>query len=153
MNLISTFANNQRMPDRYTCKETKQGGFSPELQWNEVPNGTESFALICEDPDAVGGTFVHWVLHNIPAEMRDLPENAFIEKIEGVQEGCNTTNELGWFHACPPASTGTHRYIFTLYALDTPLDLAESVTADALKKAMEGHIVSTAELIGLYSID
>lgn len=153
MELMSTFAHNTRMPDKYTCKETKQKGISPELQWNNVPNGVQSFAIICQDPNAVGGTFTHWVLYNLPANLRHVPEGAFIEKITGAGQGFNSANKPGWFHACPPAGTGTHKYIFTLYALDTKLNLSGQVSANDLKKAMKDNIIAQAELIGLYSIE
>jgi Raf kinase inhibitor-like YbhB/YbcL family protein len=110
----------------------------------------QSFALIVDDPDAPGRTWVHWVIYNIPGTSASLPEGVppEAELANGVRQGVNSGGELGYAGPCPPG--GTHRYFFRLYALDSVLDSASGLTAEALTEAMAGHILSTAELIGTY---
>ena len=123
---------------------------SPPLSWSDSPEGTESFVLICDDPDAPRGTFVHWVLYNLPAATRGLPENLSREPRLtnlGVQ-GKNDFGKLGYGGPCPPS--GTHHYFFKLYALSQQIDLAPGATKAQVEKAMRGHILATSEIIGLY---
>ena len=120
---------------------------SPPLTWREVPAGTQSFALIYDDPDAPNGTWTHWVLYNLPADTTSLIEN--IQTLPGhAQAGLNTINETAYTGAYPPS--GTHRYIFHLYALDTMLDLPQPVDSNGLRQAMAGHILQTATLMSRY---
>ncbi|MGB9879525.1 MAG: YbhB/YbcL family Raf kinase inhibitor-like protein, partial [Anaerolineae bacterium] len=118
-------------------------------QWSEPPPGTKSFALIVDDPDARG--WVHWLLYNLPARARILPEAvpASAELPDGSRQGRNSWGKLQYGGPCPPS--GTHRYSFRLYALDTVLDLPAGANAATLQRAMDGHVLAQAELIGLYS--
>ena len=150
MKLQSTaFTPGGEIPPQYTC-DGKKGNISPPLRWDESPPGTRSFALICEDPDAPIGTFVHWVLYDVPPQIRQLPEAVpQQDKLPtvGVQ-GKNDFLQLGYGGPCPPS--GTHRYFFKLYALDKNLGLLPGVTKKQLLDAMKGHILASAELIGRY---
>lgn len=141
----SAFSANSMIPPRYTCDGED---VSPELRWDEPPTGSQSLVLIVDDPDAPGGTFIHWVVYDLPPETRQLPEAVDAEQGEGVQ-GNTSFDQLGYGGPCPP--DGTHRYFFKLYALDQPLGLALGATKNEVVAAMEGHILDTAELIGRYS--
>ena len=148
MKLESTaFTANDLIPSKYTCDKQD---ISPPLIWDEVPENTQSFALICDDPDAPMGTFVHWVLYNIPPESRQLIEAIPKQQelsIGGIQ-GKNDFGKIGYGGPCPPR--GTHRYFFKLYAIDRKLQLKPGATKDELLKAMAGHQLATAEIIGQY---
>ena len=141
------FRNGQSIPGKYTCDGAD---ISPDLKWEQLPDEAISLALICDDPDAPAGTWVHWVYYNLPVTMGSLPEN--VEPLEtpesGGLQGRNDFGRIGYGGPCPPG--GTHRYFFKLYALDTMLDLAAGATKKALLAAMEGHIVGQAELVGTY---
>jgi len=141
------FANNAMIPSKYTCDGED---ISPPLQWDGVPDGTKSIALICDDPDAPMGTFVHWVLYNLPPETKGLAENIPADKElpNGARQGMTDFRKIGYGGPCPPS--GTHRYYFKIYALDTKLDLAAGATKSQLLKAMEKHILAQAELVGKY---
>ena len=138
------FANGQSIPAKYSCIGTNT---SPALAWTEPPAGTGSFALIVDDPDAPMGTWVHWVLYNIPADMRSLPE-AFSAQ-DPISVGKNSSSHLTYDGPCPP--NGTHRYYFKLYALDSAFSLSPGATKDGLLKAMDGHILAQSELMGTFS--
>jgi Raf kinase inhibitor-like YbhB/YbcL family protein len=144
----SAFSEGEMIPTGYTCDGPD---ISPELAWTGVPETTQSLALICDDPDAPMGTWVHWVLFNIPPGARGLPgeisPDAALEN--GARHGTNDFGRLGYGGPCPPG--GTHRYFFKLYALDTELDLASGITKAQLIEAMEGHILAEAQLMGTYS--
>ena len=144
----SAFSEGEMIPTGYTCDGPD---VSPDLAWTGVPETTQSLALICDDPDAPMGTWVHWVLFNIPPGARGLPDeippDAALEN--GARHGTNDFGRLGYGGPCPPG--GTHRYFFKLYALDTDLDLASGITKAQLIEAMEGHILAEAQLIGKYS--
>jgi Raf kinase inhibitor-like YbhB/YbcL family protein len=143
----SAFSEGEIIPKRYTCDGPD---VSPDLAWNGVPEGTESLALICDDPDAPMGTWVHWVLFNIPPGESGLPAEIPPDKIlsSGARHGINDFRKSGYGGPCPPG--GTHRYFFKLYALDTVLDLDSSITKDKLEKAMKGHILAEGQLMGKY---
>ncbi len=143
----SAFAHGASIPPEYTCDGED---LSPPLQWSDPPEGTRSFALIMDDPDAPGGTWVHWVLYNLPAGTRALPEAIPSDEqfADGSRHGINSWRRFGYGGPCPPG--GTHRYFFKLYALDTVLALEGSVTEKELLRAMEGHILAQAELMGTY---
>lgn len=136
------------IPRQYTCDGGDQ---SPPLQWDEPPPGTRSFALIADDPDAPSGTFVHWVLFNLPAEARMLPEGIRPEArlADGARHGRNSWGNQGYGGPCPPG--GSHRYFFKLYALDTMLDLPAGASKEQLLRAMQGHTLAETELMGVYS--
>jgi len=144
----SAFSANALIPPKYTCDGQD---ISPPLQWDEPPPGTQSFVLIVDDPDAPGRTFVHWVVYDIPAVLRELPQQVPTQKTlaDGSIQGRNDFGKFGYGGPCPPS--GTHRYFFKLYALAQTLGLAEGATKDKVVAAMEGHILASAELIGRYS--
>jgi len=133
------FDNNKNIPKRFTCDGE---GKNPPLKIDRIPKDTKSLVLIVDDPDAPMGTFVHWVVY-------DMPVISVIEEgdIPGKQ-GMNTTRGVSWVSPCPPS--GTHRYIFKIYALDKELGLKDGAAKAAVEKAMEGHILDKSELIGLY---
>ncbi len=137
------FANGQSIPAKYTCTGRN---ISPALAWNETPSGTRSFALIMDDPDAPLGTWVHWVLFNIPAEARSLQENI---DTSAMSVGKNSWGDLGYGGPCPPS--GTHRYYFKLYALDSTLRLLPGATKEQMLQEMKGRILAQGELIGTFS--
>ncbi len=141
------FQEGGMIPERYTCDGDD---ISPPLNWEAVPEGTKSMALIVDDPDAPGGTFVHWVLYDLPADLDGLPENLPPGKgfPIGGAEGINSTNKTGYEGPCPPR--GTHRYFFKVYALDEKLNLPAGETKDRLLEAMEGHILGQGRLMGRY---
>jgi Raf kinase inhibitor-like YbhB/YbcL family protein len=140
MEIISPeFKHNEFIPKKFTCEGED---ISPTLVIEGVPEGTKSLALIVDDPDAPMGTWVHWVVYDI-LPLKRIEENS----IPGKQ-GKNNFGRLNYGGPCPPS--GTHRYFFKIYALDTMLNLKEGLSKGALEKAMEGHIIGKAELVGLY---
>jgi len=143
----SAISEGEMIPTRYTCDGPD---VSPDLAWSGVPDTAQSLALICDDPDAPMGTWVHWVLFNIPAGTSglpaEIPPDTTLEN--GARHGTNDFRRLGYGGPCPPG--GTHRYFFKLYALDTELDLASGITKAQLLEAMEGHILAEAQLMGKY---
>jgi hypothetical protein len=137
------FENQEEIPSKYTCDGQD---INPPLEFSEIPERTKSLALIMDDPDAPMGTWVHWILWNISPERREISENSLPP---GAIEGKNSWGRIGYGGPCPPS--GSHRYFFKLYALDTQLELSSQADKAELEKAMEGHILEKAELIGLYS--
>lgn len=149
MRLKSTaFPNDGLIPAKYTCDGTD---ISPPLSWDNPPSGTQSLALIVDDPDAPTGIFVHWVLYDIPFQIRQLSEGAAPQRtlLNGGVQGKNDFGNLGYGGPCPPS--GTHRYFFKLYALDRELGLESGATKKQLEAAMDGHVLTAAEVIGRYS--
>ena len=142
------FTDGQHIPVKYTCDGAD---VSPPLRWMNGAAGTESFALICDDPDAPKGTWVHWVLYNIPAGTTDLPEHVPVTETlaGGAQQGRNDFKRIGYGGPCPPLGK-PHRYFFTLYALDAKLRLAPGATKAAVLRAIEGHLLAEAPLMGVY---
>jgi len=134
------FENNDYIPKKFTCQGDD---ISPVLIIEDIPNEARTFALIVDDPDAPMGTWVHWVVYNIPATMSQIKEDS----IPGIQV-MNNFGRVEYGGPCPPS--GTHRYFFKVYALDVELGLKENSRKKDLEKAMEGHILDKAELIGLY---
>lgn len=143
----SAFEPEALIPPKYTCDGDD---ISPPLQWETVPEATKSIALISDDPDAPMGTWVHWVLFNLPADTTQLHENIPPDKIlpNGARQGITDFGRIGYGGPCPPG--GTHRYFFKIYALDTELDLAAGAAKNNLLKAMEGHILAEGQLMGKY---
>jgi Raf kinase inhibitor-like YbhB/YbcL family protein len=141
------FTEGSMLPAKYTCDGQD---ISPPLEWKNVPAGTKSLALIHDDPDAPMGTWVHWVAYNIPPNITKLDENVKPEKVfkNGMRQGNNDWPKIGYGGPCPPS--GTHRYYFKLYALDTMLDLRPGATKTQVLQAMKGHILAEAQLIGKY---
>ena len=125
---------------------------SPELQWSGAPSGTKSFALICDDPDAPRGTWVHWVIFNLPADANHLPENTPPHRTlaNGAKQGTNDFHKIGYGGPAPPPGK-PHRYFFKLYALDTMLNLPDGATKQHVEAAMKGHILGEAHLMGKYN--
>jgi hypothetical protein len=142
------FTENGMIPSIYTCDGQD---ISPPLSWNTPPTGTQSLALIVDDPDAPGQTFVHWVLYDLPPEIHQLPQAVDTQATlsGGGVQGKNDFGKLGYGGPCPPS--GIHRYFFKLYALDRELGLNSGATKAQLEAAMSGHILAAAELIGRYS--
>ena len=143
----SAFEEGQAIPKQYTCDGVN---VSPPLEWRGVPKNAKTLAIICDDPDAPAGTWVHWVLYNLPAGDMGLIENApGTEKLTGGGlQGKNDFGKSGYGGPCPPS--GTHRYFFKLYALDAELDLKPGAMKSDLLKAMEGHVVAQGQLMGTY---
>ncbi len=145
------FSAGDEIPVRYTCEGED---VSPPLVWSDPPPGTRSFALVVDDPDAPDPkaprlVWVHWVVYDIPAEVRSLPEGASRRAMpEGAKEGLNDWKKPGYGGPCPPI--GRHRYVYKLYALDTMLPDLGAVTKDRLLQAMEGHVLARADLVGTY---
>ncbi len=146
MQLASTsFLNGEIIPARHTCQGKD---ISPELHWIDPPENTKSFALIADDPDAPAGTWVHWVLYNIPANMKALAEGAVAGN--GMRQGRNDFRNNSYGGPCPPHGHGSHRYFFKLYALDDVLNLEPGATKAVLQDAMKGHILAEAALMGRF---
>lgn len=143
----SAFEDGGLIPAKYTCDGVD---VSPPLQWDAVPEGTRSIALICDDPDAPMGTWVHWVLFNLPSDAKELAQNIPTEETlpNGAKQGVNDFGRVGYGGPCPPG--GTHRYFFKIYALDTEVGLQAGADKRQLLKTMEGHILGQGQLIGKY---
>jgi len=144
----SAFQPQAPIPLKYTCQGED---VSPPLRWSDPPREAQSFALIMDDPDAPMGTWVHWVLYNLPADARELPESVppNADLPDSIRHGKNSWEHTGYGGPCPPS--GTHRYFFKLYALDAMLDLAGGATTEQLLQATEGHALAQTELMGRYS--
>ena len=140
------FNDGQPIPIEYTCDGAD---ISPPLQWSDTPAGTKSLALICDDPDAPMGTWVHWVLYGLPSKTSELPEKlpAVDTLPDGARQGITDFKRTGYGGPCPPPGK-RHRYYFKLYALDTELVLKPRATKAALLKAMESHVLAEASLMG-----
>jgi Raf kinase inhibitor-like YbhB/YbcL family protein len=144
----SAFVPGGDIPVAHTCDGPDA---SPPLEWGEPPAGTRSFALICDDPDAPMGTWVHWVLFNLPAQTRSLSEKFPTdgELPTGARQGKNGFGRLGYGGPCPPKGPA-HRYFFKLYALDGPVSVAAGAGKEELEAAMKGHVLAQGELMGRY---
>lgn len=138
----SAFSHNQKLPAKYTCDGSN---INPPLTISDIPEGAKSLVLIHDDPDAPMGIWVHWTLWNINPATLEIAENSVPN---GAAEGMTSFRKTGYGGACPPS--GTHRYFFKIYALDTTLNLSSSAKSSDIESAMEGHILAKAELIGLY---
>jgi len=149
--LTSTaFRDGAAIPVKHTCDGLD---VSPPLAWSGAPAGTRSFALIADDPDAPAGSWVHWVVYNLPAAVAELPENvAKVEALDlgGARQGRNDFRRPGYGGPCPPPGPA-HRYFFTLYALDTPLTLKAGAQRKDVETAMEGHVLGSAQLMAKYA--
>jgi Raf kinase inhibitor-like YbhB/YbcL family protein len=149
LTLTSTaFVHEGKIPSQYTCDGVD---ISPQLAWSNVPDSVKSFVLICDDPDAPVGDWVHWVMYNIPAETREIKEKISNDaKLpNGALHGINDFRKFGYGGPCPPG--GTHRYFFKLYALDTVLNMSGKLTKQNLLDAIKGHILDQAILMGKYT--
>jgi Raf kinase inhibitor-like YbhB/YbcL family protein len=147
----AAFEDGAPMATKYTCEGDD---ISPPLQWDGIPEGTRSLALIMDDPDAPDPaapkmTYVHWVLYNLPPDSNGLPERTHSEDLPpGTLEGLNDWQRTGYGGPCPPI--GRHRYFHKLYALDTVLDDLGQPTKAQLLKAMESHVLAQAQVVGTY---
>jgi Raf kinase inhibitor-like YbhB/YbcL family protein len=147
MQLTSIFEPGEPIPVRYTCDGEN---VSPPLRWSEAPADTKSFVLIVDDPDAPAGTFVHWVLYDLPGGSRALPERVEGgDAAEGGTQGLNDFDRVGYGGPCPPGGR-PHRYVFTLYALDARLGLAPRKRKADVLRAMRGHVLAEAALVGRF---
>jgi Raf kinase inhibitor-like YbhB/YbcL family protein len=151
MNLQITstaFSEGQPIPQKYTCQGSD---ISPPLAWTNGPTKTKSFALIMDDPDAPVGTWVHWVLYDLPANATGLPEDVAKTQViaNGAKQGMNTWPRLGYGGPCPPPGK-PHRYFFKLYALDAMLDLKPGATKKDIEAAMKGRVLAEGQLMGTY---
>ena len=158
-----SFKQNQPIPAKHSCEGADA---SPALKWEGAPSGAKSFALICDDPDAPGGSWTHWVIYGFPAGTMELPENVGkVDQVASVEyemttqtvtksmvarQGVNDFGKSGYGGPCPPRGHGVHHYHFRLYALGTELNLAPRVTRRQLESTMKGHILAQAELVGTY---
>ncbi len=142
------FKNGDTIPAKYTCDGPD---LSPPLRWTDPPKGTRSFALIADDPDAPVGTWVHWVLFNLPGETAELPEGMPTRETlsNGAVQGLNDFKRTGYGGPCPPPGS-PHRYYFTLYALDAPLTLRPRATKAQVLDACKGHILGETQLMGTF---
>lgn len=142
----SSFSDSAEIPTRFSCEGDN---INPQLGWSDVPSGTQSFVLIMEDPDVPrnlrpDGLFIHWMIWNIPATVKEIPEHTEPAGVAGL----NTAGQIGYRGPCPPH--GSHRYYFRLYALDCELTIPSTVMKGELLQAMQSHILDQAELMGRY---
>ena len=144
----SAFKNGAYIPEKYSCKGED---ISPPLKWVDIPEGTRSFALICDDPDAPVGIWIHWVIFNIPENVFVLQENLSSKGTleNGSIQGKNSWGKIGYGGPCPPPGK-PHRYYFKLYALDMMLDLKVGAAKKDVLAGMKGHILGEAKLMGLF---
>lgn len=143
----SAFAPGGRIPTRYTCDGEN---VSPPLAWSDVPEATRSFALVCADPDAPGGTWYHWAIYDIPPTARALPEGIPTASAQPPQ-GTNDFRHPGYGGPCPPPGRGSHRYVFTLYAVAVDrLPVPPRAGCRAIEAAARSRPLAAAELIGTY---
>jgi Raf kinase inhibitor-like YbhB/YbcL family protein len=144
----TVFQEGGMIPSKFTCDGED---VSPPLFWSGVPESAKSLVLVCEDPDAPRGTWTHWVVYRIPATAHALHEALPTRDTldDGTRQGKNDFQKIGYGGPCPPS--GTHRYYFKLYALDTELDLPSAPTRDQLLKAIDGHTLAQGELMGRYT--
>jgi hypothetical protein len=150
MKLWSTaFDEGAMLPPHFTCDGD---GVSPPLEWDDVPDGTQSFALVCEDPDAPRGLFIHWLLYNLSAGSRELEEDIPGDEVlsNGARQGTNSFGDIGYGGACPPKGDREHRYIFKLHALDTDLAVGPGASREELLTAMRNHVLADTQLVGKY---
>jgi len=143
----SAFKEGGMIPSKYTCDGED---ISPDIAWAGIPAGAKSIALIGDDPDAPRGTWVHWVIYNIPPDSKGLPEAVPPDRLlgDGSMQGMNDSNQTGFGGPCPPG--GVHRYFFKVYALDTKLSLGPGATKKDLEGAMRDHVLARGQLMGRY---
>jgi len=152
MNLVSDdFFTGDTLPEIHSLHH---GNKNPALRWTDIPEGTVELALICDDPDAPGSTWIHWVLYRIPTSVdmlgQGVPKTVTLPDYGGAMQGTNDFGLIGYDGPSPPHGSN-HRYFFRLYALSEPLNLKPNVTAAELRRVMEGKIIAEKEIIGMYS--
>jgi Raf kinase inhibitor-like YbhB/YbcL family protein len=139
------FKDGRPIPEQYSCRGQN---INPQLNIVGTPDGTKTYAMIMHDPDAVNGDFVHWVIMDIPGSTESIPTN----KVPvGAVQGLNGAGSNKYIGPCPPDGTGTHHYLFELFALDTSLNLPANSTADKLRDSLKGHVLDEITLTGLFS--
>jgi Raf kinase inhibitor-like YbhB/YbcL family protein len=145
----SAFLTGGAIPQKFTCDGSDA---SPQLTWTDPPSKTQSFALIMDDPDAPAGTWVHWVIYDLPANSRELAEGVTRQEqlSNGARQGRNDFGKIGYGGPCPPPGK-PHRYFFKLFALDARLDLKAGGRKSDVERAMQGHILAQTEWMGRYS--
>lgn len=145
MKAKTAFSNNQRIPDRYSCNGEN---INPPLEISDIPAKSKTIAIIADDPDAPAGTFVHWVVFDIPvsSDKLTIAEGEHVGKL-----GINDFSDLGYGGPCPPRGAGNHRYFFKIYTLDTTLNLREGSSKKQVEDAMRNHVLNKTEVVGLYS--
>ena len=146
--MSSAFADGEMIPELYTADGSD---ISPPLEWMDPPGGTRSYAIVCHDPDAPAGDWVHWAMYNIHPDTMELAAGVppDPELYDGAMQGTNSWGRIGYGGPAPPS--GTHRYFFRIYALSTSLDLGPGASRDELLAAMEDHILEEAVLMGRYT--
>ena len=144
----TVFEEGEPIPTRYTCSGVD---ISPPLEWDALPQDTKSLALICEDPDAPGGLWTHWIIFNLPADTTHLPEHLMEREMldNGAKQGLNDFGRVGYGGPCPPG--GTHRYFFKIYALDIKLDLPPLIRRNEFLETITGHVLDEGQLMGVYT--
>ena len=144
----SAFAQGQAIQKKYTCDGPD---VSPQLTWTDPPASTKSFALIADDPDAPMGTWVHWVLYDLPVGARQLPEGVPKQETlpDGTKQGINDFRRIGYGGPCPPVGN-PHRYFFKLYAVDKKIGLSPGATKQQVLNAIQGHTLGETQLMGTY---
>jgi Raf kinase inhibitor-like YbhB/YbcL family protein len=145
------FTAGASIPAKFSCKNPKSG--SPPIQWSGVPKDAKTLILIVKDPDAPSGTFIHWVVYNLPATLAGLPAHVpTTERLSnGAAQGVNGTGHTGYVGPCPPPGSAPHHYHFQLSALDTRLNLKPGASADEVEQAASGHLTATGELVGTFA--
>ena len=148
MVMSPVFRPDGSIPSKYTCDGDD---VSPPIEWADVPSDARTLALICDDPDAPKKDFAHWVLFNIPPKAAALPEHVAASQAlpDGSRQGKNDFGKVGYGGPCPPS--GTHRYRFTLYAIDTELRVPPGSSRKDVEAAMKGHVLETAQMTGAYT--
>lgn len=144
----AAFDEGQSIPQKHTCDGED---VSPSLSWRNAPDKTKSFALICDDPDAPSGAWVHWVIYDLPAAITELPEAIPTkeEVLNGAKQGTNDFSRIGYGGPCPPKGN-PHRYYFKVYALDSVLSLKAGSTKADVENAMKGHVLGEGKIMGTY---
>ncbi|MEZ0361220.1 MAG: YbhB/YbcL family Raf kinase inhibitor-like protein [Hydrogenobacter sp.] len=147
-----SFKDGEVIPKKYTCDGEN---VSPQVMWSNFPAGTKSFVILVDDPDAPAGTFTHWVVYDIPANITSLKEDfPKSEHVGSIKQGMNDFGKIGYGGPCPPKGHGYHRYFFKIYALNVEsLGLPPGVTKREVESKMRGHILSQGQLVGKYRRD
>ncbi len=151
MVVSSVFKDKEFIPKKYTCEGQD---VNPELVISNIPDGAKTIAIICDDPDAPIGTFVHWVLWNYPVDGPSVKIPEALPKVEklqnGAMQGYNDFGKVGYNGPCPPKGHGVHHYHFKIYAVNSLIELKGKVTKEELERALSGRIIAQAEIVGLY---
>ncbi len=143
-----SFRQGENIPQQFTCSGAN---ISPAISWNALPPNTKSLALLVTDPDSFSGSYVHWVLYNLPPEPNHIAEGVPRSEVlpGGAKQGSNSDDAIGYTGPCPPGNS-VHRYVFTLYALDNILSPLSPVNKEQVMKSMEGHVLASGQLVGRY---